>query len=389
MRSVWVRLTLVAAAGCVVAMLGAQVARAQTYTVLHSFSSTPDGNGPYAGVIEDASGNLYGTTIYGGTYGGGAVFQLSPAGQETILYSFTGGGDGGYPFAGVVEDAKGNFYGTTMYGGILGTGVVFRLSRKANQTRLDSTNVGDGSDLFGGVILDSKGYLYGTTFAGGAANAGTAFRLDKKGNVSGQYSFTGQPDGYNPVAGLIRDAGGNLYGTTLYGGTYNAGAVFEISRTGKETILYSFTGGADGAFPWASLIQDADGNFYGTTEYGGEYGAGTVFKVSPSGQETALYSFTGGADGATPIAPVIRDASGNLFGTTFTGGADSYGNVFELSPSGQETVLYTFTGGTDGASPGGALLEDGAGNLFGTATKGGAYSYGVVFKLTLPQKAKR
>jgi uncharacterized repeat protein (TIGR03803 family) len=195
------------------------------------------------------------------------------------------------------------------------------------------------------------------------------------------YSFMGGADGANPYAGLVRDPSGNLYGTTTTGGYYSYGVVFKVSETGKETVLYTFTGGADGGEPAAGLVRDAAGNLYGTTPESSP-GAGVVFKVSETGKETVLYTFTGGADGSIPRARLVRDSAGNLYGTTFYGGSH-YGVVFKLDTTGKETVLYTFTGGADGRNPEAGLVRDAAGSLYGTTVLGGfSYGYGVVFELT-------
>ena len=291
-------------------VLAAGSAQAQTYaeTVLHSFTVT-GGDGAYslAGLVLDAQGNLYGTTDGGGA-GYGTVFKVDTAGKETVLYSFTGtGGDGAVPEAGLVQDAQGNLYGTTVDGGAFGQGTVFKLDTTGKETVL--------------------------------------------------YSFTGY-DGSGPEAGLVLDAQGNLYGTTKYGGNlacyapYGCGTVFKLDTTGKETVLYSFTGTGtgDGEAPEAGLVLDTKGNLYGTTPYGGTNGGasngGTVFKVDTTGKETVLYSFagTGAGDGQNPEAGLVLDAQGNLYGTTYFGGANAGGTVFKVDTTGKETVLHSFTG---------------------------------------------
>ena len=198
------------------------------------------------------------------------------------------------------------------------------------------------------------------------------------------YTFLGGEDGATPLAGLVRDAKGNLYGTTSNGGTYNVGTVFKVSPDGTEKVLHTFTGGVDGGSPQASLILDSVGNLYGTSSFGGTFGSGNVFKVTPSGTEIVLYSFKNGTDGASPLASLIRDANGNLYGTTFSGGTSSRGTVFEVTSNGKERVLYNFTGGTDGGSPWGGLLKVG-GVLYGT-TEGDGTGYGTTFSLTLSGK---
>jgi uncharacterized repeat protein (TIGR03803 family) len=351
-------------------------------TVLYSFTGGADGGFPIAGVIRDSAGNLYGTTEYGGTAGRGVVFKLDATGHETVLYSFTGGADGGYPAAGVIRDSAGNLYGTTPEGGTANAGVVYKLDTPGHETVLYSfTGNADGGDPNAGVIRDSSGNLYGTASGGGAANLGVVFKLDTAGHETVLYSFPGGADGSEPRAGVIRDSAGNLYGTTANGGAANAGVVFKLDATGHESLLYRFTGGADGSYPTAGAIRDSAGNLYGTTANGGAANAGVVYKLDAAGQETVLYSFTGGADGGSPSAGVIRDAAGNLYGTAYYGGTASAGVVFKVDTSGHETVLYTFTGGADGAGPYAGVIRDAAGNLYGTTQSGGAGYAGVVYKV--------
>jgi len=260
---------------------------------------------------------------------------------------------------------------------------------------------GDGANPEAGLVRDAQGNLYGTTLTGGSGGpelcsgvggCGTVFKLDTTSKETVLYSFTGVPDGEEPDAGLVRDAQGNLYGTTYNGGASNLGTVFELDTTGKETVLHSFTGtGGDGSEPYGGLVLDAQGNLYGTTSFGGASGDGTVFELDTAGKETVLYSFTGtGGDGAYPSG-LVRDAQGNLYGTTYGGGASGFGTVFKLDTAGKETVLYSFTGtGGDGAYPSGLvrLVRDAQGNLYGTTYEGGdlacdaPYGCGTVFKLT-------
>jgi uncharacterized repeat protein (TIGR03803 family) len=244
------------------------------------------------------------------------------------------------------------------------------------------TGEADGGDPYGGVILDSKGNVYGTASEGGESNSGVVFKIDTAGQETVLYSFTGGADGGFPYGNLIQDAAGNFYGTTNGGGASGAGVVFKLAPSGQETVLYSFTGGADGGYPLAGLVRDAAGNFYGTTNGGGASGTGVVFKVVPSGQETVLYSFTGGADGAYPwwVTPVL-DSAGNLYGTTIAGGTANAGVVFKVAPSGQETVLHTFTGGADGGNPEAGVILGREGQLYGTTAFGGRTNVGVVFEI--------
>jgi uncharacterized repeat protein (TIGR03803 family) len=356
-------------------------------TVLYSFTGGADGRNPWGGVIRDSAGNLYGTTLYGGTAGWGVVYKLDTAGHETVLYSFTGGADGGNPYAGVIRDSAGNLYGTTSAGGTAGWGVVYKLDSAGHETTLYTFAGGaDGGQPQAGVIRDSAGNLYGATVNGGPANAGVVYKLDTAGQKTALYSFTGGADGRDPSAGVIRDSAGNLYGTTSAGGAAkaggNAGVVFRVDTAGNETVLYSFTGGADGGSPYGGVIRDSAGNLYGTTNWYGTAYEGVVYKLDTSGNETVLYGFPGAADGNTPHAGVIRDSSGNLYGTTLYGGTTGTGVVYKLDATGHETVLHTFTGGADGSNPdAGGVILDSTGNLYGTAGGGGTTGAGVVYKV--------
>jgi uncharacterized repeat protein (TIGR03803 family) len=353
-------------------------------TVLHSFVTSSKGASPTAGVIRDSVGNLYGTTYYGDRGAGGVVYKVDRAGRETVLHHFTGGADGGNPYAGVIRDSVGNLYGTTFYGGTTNTGVVYKIDTAGKETVLYNFQGGtDGRYPFGGVVMDPAGNLYGTTYIGGTSGDGVVYKLDPAGNFSVLHNFSGS-DGAFPFAGVILDSAGNLYGTNrLFGPTSFGGVLYKLDTSGNLTVLHNFSGGGvDGYGPQAEVISDSAGNLYGTTVYGGvgSANAGAVYKVDPTGLETVVYSFSGGADGAHPNSPVFRDAAGNLYGTTLSGGAANQGVVFKLDPTGQETVLYTFTGGADGGVPYAGVILDPAGNLFGT-TYGGGANFGVVFKV--------
>jgi uncharacterized repeat protein (TIGR03803 family) len=381
------------------ATTGQQTTAGPVYTVLHAFQGNPDGQSPQAGVIRDSSGGLYGTTYLGGSNGAGVVFKVSASGEETVLYDFTGGGDGGFSIASLIRDSSGNLYGTTLVSGANDEGTVFKLSPTGQETALWSFTGGtDGALPHGSLVRDRSGNLYGTTFSGGDVSCdtfgcGTVFKLTPSGQLTALHTFTGAPDGANPVAGLFRDSSGNLYGTTPYGGdsscgSFGCGTVFKLTPAGQLTALHTFTGAPDGVYPNAGLVRDASGNLYGTTYGGGTYGPGTVFKVTAAGQQRVLYSFTGSTDGQYPYSTLVRDSRGNLYGTTFQGGAYGFGVVFKLSPSGHESVLYSFTGGTDGGNPYAGLTRDSSGNLYGTTFVGGDLSCnapsgcGTVFELT-------
>ncbi len=355
-------------------------------TVLHSFACAYDGCLPTAGMILDPAGNLYGTTLAGGAFSYGVVFEMRAAtgngvlAGNGVLYSFTGRDDGCYPEAGVVRDSYGNLYGTTTNCGTAGLGVVYMLDTNGNETVLHSfTGGADGGNTYTGVTLDPEGNLYGTTEYGGTAGLGDVYKLDAAGHYSVLYSFPAATDGGGLSARVTGDSAGNLYGTAEYGGAAGSGIVYKLDATAQETVLYSFTGGADGGDPVAGVIHDPAGNLYGTTLHGGTMDEGVVYKLDTAGVETVLHSFTGGADGGLPYAGVIRDSAGNLYGTTYIGGIAG-GVVYKLDPSGDFKVLHTFTG-PDGAYPYAGLIGDSAGNLYGTTWAGGATGHGVVFKL--------
>ena len=364
-----------------------QPVRAQTNNVLYIFAGDPDGNSPSSGLLRTSSGDLYGTTVYGGTYGAGSVFKLSESGEETVLYSFTGGADSGYPQSNgsLIQDKSGNLFGVA-WGGSLVSGVVFKLSPHGNLTVLHTFG-SDGDSPLGGLTRKADGNFYGTAYFS-ASGAGVVFRLTPGGKYKVLYEFTGGADGGGPAGDLLLDHDGNLHGSATFGGAFGRGAIFKVTPAGKETVLHSFTG-ADGYIP-VGLLRDASGTFYGMTQLGGEYGVGVAFRLSREGMYKVLHSFGGADDGAYPTASLIRDSGGNLYGTTLFGGTYGAGNVFELTPAGTETVLYNFTGGADGGYPfGGNLVRDASGTLYGTASNGGSFDgpcegfgCGVVFSLT-------
>ena len=368
-------------------------AHSQTESVLYSFANSPDGANPrYVTPVLDAAGNLYGTTNYGGAYGLGTAWELTPSGKETVLHSFNvDGTDGAYPEAGLVW-YRGSFYGTTAEGGTDNIdGTVFELKHTTKgwtEKILHSFGaIGDGSQPYCALTVDSKtGNLYGTTNVGGAYSYGTVFELTQSGTETVLWNFGNGKDGANPVAGVIRDAKGNLYGTTEYGGDFGYGTVFELTPSGTEKVLHSFDlNGTDGAYPLARLVMYR-GNLYGTTVDGGAYGDGTVFEVTLSGKETILHSFANNdIDGYNPYAG-LTVYNGNFYGTTSSGGGtgSSTGIVFEVTPTGTTYgIRHVFSGSPDGAEPLGGVAFDKLGNLYGTTFSGGvANGYGTVFKIT-------
>jgi uncharacterized repeat protein (TIGR03803 family) len=390
-------------------LMTATRAVAQTETVLHSFKDMGKGGSfPYANLTIDSAGNLYGTTFGGGANNQGTVFELFPAigGGWTgkVLHSFGNGEDGFLPIAGLTFDGSGNLYGTTVDGGAYAGigkngGTVFKLSPNTGGSWTEKVlhsfgNGTDGQFVQGAVALDASGNIYGTTSYGGIYGGdyagGTVFEL--KPETEGGYSehvlhnFGSGDDGQYPVGGVILDAAGNLYGTTdLGGGGSGNGIVFELARAAgswNETILYNFNSslGANGASPEASLVFDSVGNLYGTTFNGGASNTGTVFELSPatggSWTESVLHSFADNhTDGGGSFATLVFDVSGNLYGTTANGGAYLDGTAFELSPSTggvwTETMLHSFGHGGDGIQPHAGLVMDASGNLYGTTNDGG------------------
>jgi uncharacterized repeat protein (TIGR03803 family) len=373
-------------------------AQAQTLTVLYSFTGGADGYLPTSSLLRDSAGNLYGETFRGGDLscatgaGCGVVFKLDVNGNETVLHAFTGGADGAYPTGALVQDSAGNLYGTAYRGGNLacgvtyGCGTVYKLDAAGALTVLYTFTGGtDGSLPDGGVIRDAAGNLYGTTSSGGgSANGGTVFKLDAAGNETVLCRFSQKAQGREPIAGLFRDSAGNLFGTTDQGGySYfvGEGTVFKVDSKGHETVLHTFLPTGDGESPYGGVVPYGE-NLYGMTTAGGAFDLGTVFKLDKAGTETILYSFAGGTDGEYPdLSGVIPDASGNLYGTTENGGdSNNDGTVFELDQSGNETVLHRFNG-TDGSRPNAGVIRDSAGNLYGTTYQGGAFGNGTVFKI--------
>jgi uncharacterized repeat protein (TIGR03803 family) len=283
----------------------------------------------------------------------------------------------------LIQAKDSSLYGTFRAGGAYGFGAIFRITTNGAFTLLYCfTGGNDGAACLAGLVQANDGYLYGTTQAGGTNYYGTVFRITTNGAMTTLYSFTGGNDGANPFAGLVQARDGNLYGTTYGGGTNSDGTVFRITTNGTFTPLCSFTGGTNGAAVQAGLMQASDGYLYGTTYYGGTNGDGTVFRISTNGVLTTLYSFTGGNDGANPSAGLVQASDGNLYGTAGLGGTNNSGAIFRFTTSGVLTALYSFGGiAGDGAVPNG-LVQANDGNLYGTTTDGGDFYSGTVFRIT-------
>ena len=368
--------------------------QAQTFSVVHSFTGEHDGGYPLNGFAADAAGNLYGTASSGGKFNNGVVFKITQKGAEVVLHAFKGGKDGAGPDGFLVADGAGNFYGTTSAGGSYGQGTVFRITGSKETVLYSFAGQTDGSNPEAGLAIDAGGNLYGTTTAGGTAGNGTVFKLAPPAKQGGSwtesvlYSFGSNPDGANPVGGVSLDAAGNLYGTTSANGAYGYGNVFQLTlgTAWTEHIIHDFQNANDGAVPYAGLIADAHGNFYGAATEGGSSGGGTIFELTPSGGSwnfSVIDSIPGwGISGS--FRNVVMDLSGNLYGTTHCDGDYNAGTVYELSPSGGNwnyTLLYTFTGGKDGLYSFSNLSLN-QGKLYGTTKYGGAKGNGVIFEVT-------
>ncbi len=387
---------------------------AQTYTVIHDFSGGPDGGTPMAGLSQDRAGNLLGTANFGGNTGGdcgvsgcGLVYKLAKRDSNwtlTALYDFQGGNDGTNPqMAGVAVAPSGILYSTTYYGGGAcgngnGCGTVFRLQPRAtacptvtcpwNETILHRFTGADGAGPVGALLLDRAGNLDGTTNNGNLLNGGSVYQFNQN---EGTEQVLFHPYGY-PGSGVNEDSSGNLYGSTFIG-LHSRGTIYQLTQSGSlwmGTDIYDFGGDADGGNPVAGVIFDGDGNLYGATTTGGSGNGGTVFELSPSGGTWTyklLYSFTGPDNDRLVVGPVgnlVLDGAGNLYGTTISDGASGHGAVFKLTPSNGSwtyTSLHDFTGGSDGAYPYSNLVFGADGNIYGTASAGGAFNAGVIFEI--------
>jgi uncharacterized repeat protein (TIGR03803 family) len=382
------------AAGFLLFAAGAAPAQAKNSHIYYAFPGGKRGSQP-SQIVRDALGNLFGTTAQGGgACNCGTIFKITPDGKESILHSFRGGKDGGDPLGGLILDDQGNLYGTT-FASSGNHGTVFQLSADGRLKTLHTfTDSSDGAYPTAAPILDKAGNLYGTTAGGGAYNEGTVYKLSSDGTLSLLYTFTEGTDGGGPLGSLIMDHAGALYGTTEYGGyggdgfcgSGGCGTVFKVTQSGKETVLYTFLGSADGVFPLGSLVRDKEGNLYGTTPEGGAEGGGTIFKVTPIGTKTDLYDFVLQDGGGDPQAGLVSDRNGNLYGAA-QGGYYGGGVVFELATDGKYSVLHDFMGDGDGRAPSGNLTIDRAGNLYGATTRGGdlncdaGYGCGTVFRI--------
>ena len=403
-----IRASVKLAALVVVSLMLTSAAWAASERVIFSFGDT-NGEYPDSDLVLDAAGNIYATTVSGGAHDSGAVVMLSPSPEgwtETVLYSFRGASDGSEPYGGVTLDSAGNLYGTTVAGGTGGVcdggcGVAFKLTRRHGawfETVIHNFTGGtDGTGPGAGLTIDARGNLYGMTPTGGAAGFGVIYKLTPAAGAWNEtiiHTFTGGADGGGGSPGrLLLDRAGNFWGVATAGGPQGSGTAFELSPAGSASwtfkILYAFQGQPDAGFPYGALISDASGNLYGTSYYDGANDLGSVFRLSLVNgvwTESVLYSFKGGEDGSSPISNLVSDAAGNLYGTTSEGGASACGCgvIFKMAPGagGQwtESVVYRFQGSPDAAFPYNGLVSAGGGVFFGTTVHGGDDDDGSIFR---------
>jgi len=337
-------------------------------------------------------GNFYGGAN-DGLVDNGFVFKITPDGSFSIIYSFAGGpNDGSFPYGALVQASDGNLYGETVGGGATGNGVIYKLTLSGTETVLYSFAgaPGDGSSP-NGLTIGADGNLYGTTLNGGVhpspnsafGTSGVFFRMTLAGQETILYSFGATGDGANPYSAMIQGTDGNFYGTTEFGGTDNGGTVFKMTSDGTETILHSFGAAGDAKWPYRTrVLQASDGNFYGSTSSGGTYDYGAIFKISPSGTETVLYSFNKGNEAPYgPGSSLIQGNDGNFYGTSMGGGSYDYGTIYQFSPNGNLVTVYSFTGGIDGSGPVDLILGNN-GHFYGRTLDGPGYGpVGIIFKL--------
>jgi uncharacterized repeat protein (TIGR03803 family) len=349
---------------------------------IYAFLGEPDGSSPYAG-LANVGGTLYGTTADGGSANLGTVYSVTPGGSESVLHSFTGGTDGGIPIAGLIN-VNGTLYGTTSAGN--GGGTVFSITTSGKEKVLhDFSGSGDGLTPYDSLLY-FHGALYGTTVGGGSMGYGTVFKIVPSGKNAGKetviYSFAAGSDGSGPQAALIQYKG-DFYGTTYSGGGSNGdGTVFKVTPSGQETVLHAFTGTPDGRFPVASLLAYG-GKLYGMTEDGGSKDLGMVFKMTLQGKLTVIHNFRNSTnEGWYPSGPNLINVNGAFYGTVSSTNTGS-GGIFGITPSGSESLVHVFN--SDGGGPSAPLsgVIDVGGTLYGTTISGGLPEQGTVYGVQL------
>jgi uncharacterized repeat protein (TIGR03803 family) len=378
---------------CVIGFCALAVASlAQTFTTLANFDGANGASPQYMTLVQGTGGNYYGTTTLGGAYGYGTVFKITAAGILTTLYSFCAQStclDGTYPYAGLVQGTNGSFYGTTSGGGANGNyGTIFKITPGGTLTTLHSFNGTDGQSPYSG-LLPADGGFYGTAFGGGPyGNYGTIFKITAAGAFTTVYNFCTQrscTDGNWPSAGLVQAISGDFYGTNTQGGAYTYGTVFKITPAGALTTLYNFCAQEgvcpDGGHPYGALVQASNESFYGTTSYGGTKEAGTIFEITSAGMLTTLHSFEI-TDGQYSYSPLVQATDGNFYGTTLDDGPLGSGTVYQFTPTGTLTTLHAF-GNADGARLYAGLLQATNGTFYGVTSAGGSMNQGTIFNLSV------
>jgi uncharacterized repeat protein (TIGR03803 family) len=373
---------------------------AQTFTTIHSFGQAHEGSNPYANLVQGLDGNFYGTTYYGGDYGAGTIFRITPEGMLTTLFNFDGTDNGADPYCTLELGTDGNLYGTTVGGGTYSLGTVFKYSLAAGElTTLHSFDGTGGNDVFGGLVRGDDGNFYGTAANGGAYGTGVAFTITPGGRFKVLYNFKpGDRGAYFPAARLIQATDGNLYGTSTYGGSASQGAIFKISTRGAFTFLYGFCESdpscPDGEEP-EGLVQGTDGSLYGVAPSGGDEnspcdpysGCGTLFTLAGGSGFSVVHTFDF-TDGEKSNSPPYQATDGNFYGTALSGGTSGKGVLYSLAPDGSYTVIYDFCSANsqcpDGALPLGSVIQGTDGNLYGATAEDGAFhSGGTIYRVSL------
>jgi len=349
--------------------------------VLHAFpDASADGATPYGSLLRGSDGALYGLTFSGGANGLGTAFRLDPDGSETVLHAFGAGGDGANPHGSLLQASDGNFYGVTAFGGDYGHGVVFVLTPAGDESVLHSFGSGAGAqDPYGTLLRASDGNFYGTSLHGGANGLGAVFMIRPDGSELVLHSFGAGNDGQMPAGSLVAGSDGNLYGMTAAGGAFGGGVIFVMTLQGSETVLHAFGSGGDGAEPTGTPILAGDGSFYALTRAGGSHGKGTAIRFDSDGSETVLVSLGAGSDGAGPGGDLLQASDGNFYALTSAGGTNGAGAVLQITPAGAEAVLYSFGGGAQGEAPFGSLIEGPDATLYGMTS--GARAGGTAFRI--------
>lgn len=357
-----------------------------TFAVLKSFDNT-NGAAPFGSLVKNTDGSFYGITSGGGTNGAGTIFKITSDGAFTLLRNLDYAVEGGVSRGSLVRGSDGDFYGTTSSGSNYSNGSIFKITPTGSLTVLRALNPDKDGINTNTLVLGADGYFYGMANTGGILNQGTIFKISSDSRFSVLVSLPGNEKGGTANAGLVQGQDGFFYGTTTDGGLYNTGTIFKLSTDSSYSVLHSFqdsysTDTFDGGNPYGNLIQAKDGNFYGLTSHGGINGYGTLFRITSSGSYTVLYSFDGNDKGGAPYGSLIQGTDGNFYGMAESGGTNGAGVIFKITPTGEITALHSFDYNSDGSSPKGSLVRGADSNFYGLTALGGAYNQGTIFKVT-------